>query len=252
MNRILYANLYRLKKDKCFYIILITMALLAFYLYINYNGWKGLTLLNCTGCENETSFFGYIQFIWLLIPIFICSFIASEYSDGLVQNKIISGQKRKEIYIANLITCIIVNILFILSYIIVISLMELIMVNDIQIPLNHFILLLISSVLSSFVICSIFNFITMIIPNKTTSSIISFSFVVWSMIINNSLQQKLNESTGITQKFYILLTDILPYSHLIQITNLTNRTHILIITSIIILIFINCFGIMCFKNKEIK
>lgn len=59
----------------------------------------------------DNFFFDYATYILVLGAIFCSLFIGTEYSDGTIRNKLIMGYSRQKIYCANLIVCIIANLM---------------------------------------------------------------------------------------------------------------------------------------------
>lgn len=100
MSKLLRANMVRLWKNKIF--------------------WVGFTFLTAMGAVQRISigmdierhfldeaFWISALFIGFVLSAFISLFIGTEYEDGTVRNKVISGHTRSEIYFANVAVCII-------------------------------------------------------------------------------------------------------------------------------------------------
>lgn len=100
MSKLLRANMVRLWKNKIF--------------------WVGFTFLTVMGAVQRISigmdierhfldeaFWISALFIGFVLSAFISLFIGTEYEDGTVRNKVISGHTRSEIYFANVAVCII-------------------------------------------------------------------------------------------------------------------------------------------------
>lgn len=257
MIKLLNANLYRLKRNVCFWILLIVMGFLGVYIYNNYHS------INCVDCDfNRLGevFFVFTGFICILLPIFISLFIGTEYSDGGIKNKIIKGHTRKNIYLSNLLTCIFVSFIYSIIFIIFVNIMGLIWGNDIAIPLDSFLILLLDSLMLNVFTSSLFTFITMSLSNKTSSSIISFAVVIWSVIISSNLSYKISLATGIFKKIYQVLFNIIPYGQAYQIMEVsyglgvdpTNQYKTLWIFSLCLVVIINFYGIMIINKKELN
>lgn len=251
MIKLLNANLYRLKKNKSFWIILILMYIIGTWLYINYNSTDPETCVNCSNALGDV-FFGYSPFINILLPIFICLFIGTEYSDGVLKNKIIIGHKRTNIYLSNLITSIIVSTIYTLVYIISVLIIGSILSNDITIQINKFIYLLFDSLFLNILTSSLFTFISISIANKASSLSISLSIVVWSIIITTNILGKIHQAIGIELKIYNFILNIIPYAQGVQILNLTENYQPLWIYSSILSLFINLCGIIIINKKELN
>lgn len=262
MIKLLNSNFYRLKKNMCFWILLIIMAYLGVFLYDNYNP------IDCSNCDYNrlgSVFFAFTAFINFFIPIFTSSFIGTEYSDGGIKNKIIKGHTRTNIYLSNLLTTIIVSFIYTITFIISINIMGLIWGNHIAYSLDAFLLLLLDSLILNISVSSLFTFITMSISSKTSSSITSFVVVIWSAMIIFFPLQQINHVTGIIKSIYQFILNIIPYGQswkimdiyflderIIKMIDLTTDQKTLWIYSLFLIIIINTLGIFIINKKELN
>ena len=115
MFKLISANLYRLRRSKTFYILGWLIFLIGIYSYINTNGFRPLACVNCPNQLGSVIFMhNYVGFLFL--PIFLGFFFNAFYRHGTVKNQIITGHSRPNIYLANLLTSILVNIIFSFFY----------------------------------------------------------------------------------------------------------------------------------------
>ena len=102
MRKLLYANFYRLFRinNLCFWICFVFIFLYSVFLLFlkQING--GLQ----TMYENDIVEFNFSLGIQALMMFFSVVYLGSEYSEGAIRNKIISGSGRKDIYLSNLMT----------------------------------------------------------------------------------------------------------------------------------------------------
>lgn len=98
MTNLLSAGFSRLFKNRTFYICVIVMAL--------YGVLSAISVLDDPP-EFTTSldeiFFEYCSLIPVLMSVFCAMFIGTEYSDGTMRNKLITGHKRATVYMSNYI-----------------------------------------------------------------------------------------------------------------------------------------------------
>lgn len=101
MSRLLAAGFSRVFKKKTFYICLIIMAVdgVLNALSVYSDKARGYT------SSLDNVFFEYVPFIPILMSVFCALFIGTEYSDGTMRNKIVSGHRRSIIYLSNFIIC---------------------------------------------------------------------------------------------------------------------------------------------------
>lgn len=242
MNNLFKANIYRLKKSITFWILLVIMSFFGVFLYLNnYSP-------NCTNALGDI-FFNYIIMTCLLLPIFISMFIGEDYNSNTIKNKIISGYKRKNIYLSNLFISVMVGLIYSLTYIIFTLIIANIYSNDFDISISKLIYLLCDTILINISLSSIFIFITMLIKNKSTSSIISLSITIWSLLFTSNLSYKISISSGINKTILQFIYDFIPLGQSYQIASLTDNYLTIAIYSIITTIVINILGIHLF-NKE--
>lgn len=101
MSKLLHANFARLKQDTFFWIGTVFMIVLGIlipvtqYFEMKKYEWYTATLTN--------GFFIYVVFMAILSAVFCSLFTGTEYSDGTMRNKLITGHSRIDIYLANLI-----------------------------------------------------------------------------------------------------------------------------------------------------
>lgn len=98
MTNLLSAGFSRLFKNRTFYICVIVMAL--------YGALEALTSITYPeefADHLDDIFFEYCSLIPVLMSVFCAMFIGTEYSDGTMRNKIITGHKRTAIYMSNFI-----------------------------------------------------------------------------------------------------------------------------------------------------
>ena len=101
MSKLLTAGFSRVFKKKTFYICLIIMAVNGVLNALSIYSDKALGYNSTL----DSIFFEYVPFIPILMSVFCALFIGTEYSDGTMRNKIVSGHKRSTIYLSNFIIC---------------------------------------------------------------------------------------------------------------------------------------------------
>lgn len=112
MINLLSAGFTRLFKRKTFYVCVTVMALY---------GAVGIfdAFLNNAAANLDDIFFEYCALIPVLMAVFCAMFIGTEYSDGTMRNKIITGHKRIVIYMSNFIICAAAGLMMYAVYIVI-------------------------------------------------------------------------------------------------------------------------------------
>lgn len=103
MRKLLTANLFRLRISRIFHIELIAVCLLGVIEVIIAAIQHRTHLSFGTAIHLDSVLFGHTLFIGVFMAVFCSLFMGTEYSDGTLRNKIISGHLRRDIYFANLI-----------------------------------------------------------------------------------------------------------------------------------------------------
>lgn len=114
MRNLLSANFLRLRKSVLFWG---TLAL-----SFGFGVWVAVTQvleqMRYGGFEDTPAFSRYAVLIGLVIAVFVSLFFGTEYRDGTIRNKLITGQSRTSIYLANLIIASVCGLLFSAAYLI--------------------------------------------------------------------------------------------------------------------------------------
>ena len=240
MTRLLKANFFRLVKNKIFWGIVIITILIASFILFN-------TILNQQGETKEgidNILVMYIHFIGIFIAIFTSLFVGTEYSDGVIRNKLIAGHSRISVYIANFIMSVVVGIIVEVIYLLIVASIGIPMFGGIQIPISDFLYVLLDSFMIIVFYAGIFTFISLICSNITISTVICLLLTL-AMMIMAILQTPGDE-----------ILNIFPTGQVIQISWLAYREEaniqLLWVYSLGITFIINSIGIYLFNRKELK
>lgn len=274
MNNLLSANFMRLRKEKVFWILFIFMLALGimFPTIIKMDELR-------TGTINSIDLvFGhYALFIGIIMAVFCSFFVGQEYSDGTIRNKIISGKRRTDIYLANLAACTIVSVIicggFFLSYLGI----GIPLLGSFSMDAKTGFQLLLTVLFLSIAFSSIYNLIAMLSTNKAVTAVIcillAFLFLFVGIQLNNMLSQPetvlgmtmedgvqaygnfpnpnyLNdEERRIVQFAY----DFTPGGQAAQCAAMDAvNLAVLPVYSLIIILATTGIGLFCFKRKDLK
>ena len=107
MNKLLSANFMRIKKNKTFWSGVIFMFGLGIFFPVR----RYVDMVQTGWVNNlDDGFYFCAVLIAIVMAVFCSMFIGTEYSDGTIRNKIIVGQKRSAVYLANAVTSSMVSI----------------------------------------------------------------------------------------------------------------------------------------------
>lgn len=105
MRKLIAANFARLRKEKIFWCILVTVAGLSL---INiFNSARSYKVMMESGyiMTLDDYYFNQAPLMGIFIALFSSLYLGTEYSDGVLRNKLIIGHKRQHIYYANFAIC---------------------------------------------------------------------------------------------------------------------------------------------------
>lgn len=274
MRKLLHSNFIRLRNTLSFGLSL------AFFLL-----WNGIMLFSSydvmvklkTDILLDSLVFTFLFIIGIVMSVLISLFIGTDYSDGTIRNKIITGQSRNSIYAANFITCALMGLLLCLWGLAVNLAIGIPLFGMLQMPVNSFGLLFLDSLLAIIAYASIFNLVSILCSNKAHSVMICIltAFIMLFIIIylysalsqpemceavsitngESSLEMMTNPNyiSGMKREIYQFFVDFLPAGQCAQLGNLEVLHPVrMAIYSLIIIIVSNVLGIFCFQKKDIK
>lgn len=206
MRNLLSANLLRLRKSVLFWG---TLAL-----SFGFGVWVAVTQvleqMKYGGFEDSPAFSRYTSVVGLVIAVFVALFFGTEYSDGTIRNKLITGQPRVSIYLANLITASACSLLFEIAYLIACfavgaPFMSSGLLRFLEVKPTVFWLTLAGTLVLVLAYSALFLLITMNSARKTTSAVACILAAFALLIAGLYLQGRLEAPEYITN--YILTVD---------------------------------------------
>lgn len=270
----------RLIKNKPFYICLVLMAFVGIYLPVS-DYRKMIT--SGAAFSPDKNFFAFNVCMGVVAAFFISMFIGTEYSNGTMRNKIVTGQNRVKIYFANLITVYISLIIFCTAYIVPYLCAGIPLLGKFRLYSAEQIgIMLVCIGFIAFAYAVIFLTATMLVQNKATSAvgcIMSAYFLLFGGVyINNCLMQEkytddvyIDENGGIVQelhqlnpnyvdgtkrKVYEFINDVLPGNQSFRILMWDGQdiSPIIKVEAYSSLTAVCCaaFGVILFRKKDLK
>lgn len=190
MRKLLSANFMRLRKEKIFWILFCFMCVLgiAFPVFTKIDEIR-------TGTINsiDNVFGQYAIFIGIVMAIFCSFFIGQEYSDGTIRNKIISGGKRTDIYLASFVTCTTVSGIMCCGFFLVYLYVGIPLLGFFSIDIKTALLLFLTVIFLSAAFSAVYTLIAASCTNKAAAAVIcvllAFLFLFIGMRLNNMLSQ---------------------------------------------------------------
>lgn len=168
MNKLIFAGLNRLWKDKAFWVCFLVMFALGVYLPA---GTYADSMRFNFVFSPDSLFLQYTPFVCLTAPIFVSLYLGVDYSDGAIRNKMMVGRTRTEIYMANWTVCVIGSLLLCLASAVPSTILGLLLPGTVITPPMA---ILSTAALSIFVvvgITSVYVMVSMLCQNKAVSAV---------------------------------------------------------------------------------
>lgn len=279
MSNLLSANFLRLRKNLLFWG---TLAL-----SFGFGVWVAVIQvqeqMKYGGFEDSPAFSRYTSLIGLVIAVFVSLFFGTEYSDGTIRNKLITGQSRASIYLANLITASACSLLFETAYLIACfavgtPFMRSGLLRFLEVRPTVFWLTLAGTLVLTMAYSALFLLITMNCSRKTTSAVLCILAALLLLMSGNYLYERLEapEYTanyiitvdkvdrtkpepnprylqGLERELYQFLYDFTPGGQTVQYSIVAaGNLLIMPVYSLIIFLASTGAGVALFRRKDLK
>lgn len=177
MNRLILANIIRLKKSKLFWGLTAACSLIAIAMTLNLLDYNKKPTV-------DGILFVYPVLVGMAIAIFVSIFIGTEYGDGAIRNKVTVGHRRESIYFANLITVILAAFIMIIAYLLPVIVLGFSIFGLPGMGGAAFIKLFLVSLLTIISYCSLHTMISMIYANKAGATVVNLvvAFVLFLIV----------------------------------------------------------------------
>ncbi len=278
MSKLLSASFIRLRKSIYFWLCIIAISAISV-----------ITMLN--GCRQATSdamsmlnysldhyYFNLAPMLGIFWTVFSSLYIGTEYSDGVIRNKLIVGRTRTSVYLSNLIVtsaaALIMTAVWLIS-----GLCGIPVLGIWKMPVNELLICLLAYCLTCVALSSLLTACQMSLSNKAVSAVLSVLFVLGLIVCASLLYNTLCEPEmisgvvmtaenglqmsepspnpayvgGIKRSVYNTLLNILPTGQQILIADqeITNPV-IMMLSSVILTVISTLCGIAAFCKKDIK
>jgi len=187
MGRLFASTFFRMLKRIVLWILLISM--FAYGVYSASNAASGAR----TGFILDGCVFEFVPIMGIVAAIFISLFVGSEYSDGTIRNKLVTGHSRMRIYLANFIVCSIACVLVSLAYIAGIIVVSSSKGGKLLTEMSVIALFLLCSIFVSVAFTSIMTMLAVLNSNKAGNVVVSMILALVLLVSSSYIYQRLGE-----------------------------------------------------------
>lgn len=275
MSRLLRADFARLRRNKAFWIGAAVMMLYGVTACISQ--YRTMVKYDVVIMLEEVFFSGYM-IVGVVQAAFCSLFLGTEYSDGVMRNKLVVGGSREKIYFSNFLACAAAGLLFNLSYHLVVCTAGIPLFGFFQTEPRAVLGLLLTGTLMTVTFSAIFTLLGMLIQNKAMVSTVSLIGVFVALFIASYLMSMIgmpefmddikvvdgvfqnverianpNFLRGTKRQVYEFLLDFLPNGQAVQIGSLeAQNLGRMLLCSAGIIIGTGTAGILAFRKKDLK
>ena len=276
MRKLLRANFSRLWHDRIFWLLSALMVFLGAF----------IAVVNAVNVHREGvvwmmdySLLTYVTIAPVLTSVFAALFIGSDYSGGMLRNKLIAGHRRSHIYLANLLTCCFAGILLCISFVIPQGSLGLLLGGKFQSATAKLLLYGVLSLALMIAFTALFTLIAMLCQNKSHTVagciLLAFVLIFLGVYITSALNEpeylagysytengvtveepdvkNPNYISGTKRQVYEFLQDFTPGGQVLQINNMNaEKPAMLALYDGILLLVATGFGMLLFRRKDLK
>lgn len=275
MRKLISANLLRMRKSRVFWLCIALTALAAGVACVNQYHWK---VEYGTVINFDSFFFGSPLVVSVAAAIFTPLFLGTEYADGTLRNKLISGCTREGIYLSSLLTILLAGLFFILAFMAVVTLLGIPLFGMPHSDAKLFLMCMVIGLLASAAFCALYTMLSTLIPNRAISAVAVLLFMaalylaatvvyarlcqpemttgVYSLSVNGSLlpEEPIPNPlylTGTKRAVYQFFLDFLPTGQVISLQEM-NIVHpwLMPVWSLLIMLLSTGTGLLVFRNKD--
>lgn len=232
-------------------------------------------------------FFSYIAFIGILIAVVCTLFLGTEYSDGTLRNKVTTGCKRKDIYLANLIVCSTAALIMCAASIIPGLCIGLPLLGGFHMGAARAALFVLGSLALALAFAAIFTLLAMLVTNRAIASVaailIALTLLAVGVYVDSRLQAQptidglvihttdesgnIDWENSVTEKqpnplylpdgpvrdVYEFLHDFTPGGQVMQYASVSpKRPEVMIVYNVVIVAVTTAAGLFLFRRKDLK
>ena len=275
MCKLLRANLDRFKRDKVYWGGMICMiAYCVMVVILQYRIMKAYDI----ECQLDNFLFASFMMIGIELSVVISLFVGTEYSDGTIRNKIIVGMSRRDIYLANSITCSVGAVVSALLTTLFVMMVGVPLFGWVGMKFSTLLLMVLIYAVAVIAYTSIYNLIAMLCSNKAYTAIINVVLSFGLLFVSIYLQQRLSAQemldcaslgangeitygtvanphylAGTAREIHQFFFDLLPSGQGMQVVCMeVIHPYRILLYSTILIILCNAIGVWIFKKKDLK
>lgn len=165
-----------------------------------------LSMIESVSVIPEYAMFEGAAYLSIIISVFIGMFIGTEYNEGTLRNKILTGHSRWSLYFANLIVCVAAALIFYTLSLLTTAGVAIILQWEFGMQAGQLFPLILSSIGPVLVYTALFTVIDMLVGRRAESLVFSILLVLLLSGISTKIDTELlmfEENFGQTPAYYV-------------------------------------------------
>ena len=190
MRKLLRANFSRLFQNKGFWISMGALAIVGLYACVE--NYREMVELDLSASPDAFFFMSYF-FSGFALAALISMFLGSEYGDGTMRNKLVTGSRRTKVYLSNFITCTAAGLLADAAYAAVACALGIPLLGGFEMPIAQILSWSAVGCLLTVAFSAIFTLASMLIQNKAAVAIVCLLGIFASLLVVSRISSRLQE-----------------------------------------------------------
>lgn len=121
----------------------------------------------------DGGFFSYVAFIGVLIAVVCTLCLGTEYSDGAIRNKVVTGCRRRDIYLANLVVCSTAALIMCAASILPGLCVGLPLLGGFHMGAARAVMFIAGTLMLALAFAAIFTLLAMLVTNRSVSAVVA-------------------------------------------------------------------------------
>ena len=275
MNKLLSAGFRRMLRSREFLFCLLASVGIDIYACVN----QYMEMRN-TGLDVKLDYLvpGSVLLAGLILSVFVSLFVGTEYSEGTIRNKLVTGAHRASVYLSSFLVCSGAGLLLYLASLVSILIVGIPMFGFLQQSPARIAILLLCGVPLTVCYAALFNMLAMLIPNRAVNAVVCILLTIVLMLAAMTVQGRLDQPEfqslaelsingeiemiqapnpryldEIQRARYELYRDLLPTGQSLSIAGrlAASPLRMAILSTAETVIFC-LIGLICFRKKDLK
>lgn len=277
MRKLLSANFFRLWRDRFFWCVLAVVGI--FSLVNILNSARSYEVMRASGyiVSLDDYYFNQAPLLGAFFGLLVSMFLGTEYSDGVIRNKLVAGHKRRDIYLGNFVVCAAASAMLLVLWLLV-GALGFLLIGAMEMGISGYIIHIVVACGIMFSFVAVFTFVGSLSTNKAMTIVYTIVVFLLMAIIASGLYDRLCEPelntgmalidnqlveleptpnplylSGISRLIWQCGMELLPSGQALLLSDVSLESPVrAIVLSVVFTVGVLVFGCRLFCRKDIK